>query len=226
MDPGAALWAGAGGIIIFIAALPLWGRLSDRIGRKPVLAISLLGTAALYFPMQRLMSDQPWTLFVATASVLVFLAGTMAILPAVFAESSRPTHIRTVGTAVPYSIAVALFGGTAPYLQTWFGAQLELPWLFSLYSVILLLISAATAIFLLPETKGRELLAPSAPLAAGVGRTFRVLAHLGGPVGARRSPQRRRFWRNKEIFAPRSRDLAGSLSRWARPSAAAAGSRE
>lgn len=156
MDPGAALWAGAGGIIIFIAALPLWGRLSDRIGRKPVLAISLLGTAALYFPMQRLMSDQPWTLFVATASVLVFLAGTMAILPAVFAELF-PTHIRTVGTAVPYSIAVALFGGTAPYLQTWFGAQLELPWLFSLYSVILLLISAATAIFLLPETKGREL---------------------------------------------------------------------
>lgn len=156
MDPGAALWAGAGGIIIFIAALPLWGRLSDRIGRKPVLAISLLGTAALYFPMQRLMSDQPWTLFVATASVLVFLAGTMAILPAVFAELF-PTHIRTVGTAVPYSIAVALFGGTAPYLQTWFGAQLELPWLFSLYSVILLLISAATAIFLLPETKGRVL---------------------------------------------------------------------
>lgn len=156
MDPGAALWAGAGGIVIFIAALPLWGRLSDRIGRKPVLTISLLGTAALYFPMQRLMSDQPWTLFVATASVLIFLAGTMAILPAVFAELF-PTHIRTVGTAVPYSIAVALFGGTAPYLQTWFGAQLELPWLFSLYSVILLLISAATAIFLLPETKGRVL---------------------------------------------------------------------
>lgn len=156
MDPGAALWAGAGGIVIFIAALPMWGRLSDRIGRKPVLAISLLGTAALYFPMQRLMSDQPWTLFVATASVLIFLAGTMAILPAVFAELF-PTHIRTVGTAVPYSIAVALFGGTAPYLQTWFGAQLELPWLFSLYSVILLLISAATAIFLLPETKGRVL---------------------------------------------------------------------
>ncbi len=156
MDPSGALWAGAGGIVLFIAVLPLWGKLSDRIGRKPVLAISLLGTAATYFPMQRLMSDQPWTLFVATGVVLLFLAGTMAILPAVFAELF-PTHIRTVGTAVPYSIAVALFGGTAPYLQTWFGAQLELPWLFSLYSVVLLLISAATAIFLLPETKGRTL---------------------------------------------------------------------
>lgn len=156
MAPSAALWAGAGGIIIFIAVLPLWGRLSDRIGRKPVLAISLIGTAVLYIPMQRLMSDAPWTLFVATSVVLVFLAGTLATLPAIFAELF-PTHIRTIGTAVPYSIAVALFGGTAPYLQTWFGAELELPWLFSLYSVILLLISAATAIFLLPETKGREL---------------------------------------------------------------------
>lgn len=156
MAPGAALWAGAGGIILFIAALPLWGRLSDRIGRRPVLVVSLLGTAALYFPMQNLMSDQPWTLFVATGAVLLFLAGTMSILPAVFAELF-PTHIRTVGTAVPYSIAVALFGGTSPYLQTYFGAQLELPWLFSLYAVILLLISAATAFFLLPETKGRVL---------------------------------------------------------------------
>lgn len=156
MPASGALWAGAGGLILFILSLPLWGRLSDRIGRKKVLAISLLGTAALYFPMQKLMSAEPWTLFVATAAVLLMLAGTMAILPAVFAELF-PTHIRTVGTAVPYSIAVALFGGTAPYLQTWFGAVLGQSWLFSAYAVLLLLISAATAIFLLPETKGRLL---------------------------------------------------------------------
>lgn len=156
MPASDALWAGAGGLILFILALPFWGRLSDRIGRKKVLAISLLGTAALYFPMQKLMSAEPWTLFVATAAVLLMLAGTMAILPAVFAELF-PTHIRTVGTAVPYSIAVALFGGTAPYLQTWFGSVLGQSWLFSAYAVLLLLISAATAIFLLPETKGRVL---------------------------------------------------------------------
>ncbi|QIM15305.1 MFS transporter [Leucobacter insecticola] len=156
MDAGGALWAGSGGIILFIAVLPLWGRLADRIGRKPVLTISLLGTAAAYFPMQRMMTDQPWTLFVSTAVVLMLLAGTMSILPAVFAELF-PTHIRTVGTAVPYSIAVALFGGTAPYLQTWFGAQLGQPWMFSLYAVVLLSISAATAVFLLPETKARSL---------------------------------------------------------------------
>ena len=37
MDRGEALWAGVIGNVVFIAALPFWGKLSDRIGRKPVL---------------------------------------------------------------------------------------------------------------------------------------------------------------------------------------------
>ncbi|BAS15810.1 proline/betaine transporter [Arthrobacter sp. Hiyo8] len=50
MDRGAALWAGVIGNVAFIASLPFWGKLSDRIGRKPVLIVSSAGAALLHFP--------------------------------------------------------------------------------------------------------------------------------------------------------------------------------
>lgn len=58
---------------------------------------------------------------------------------------------------MPYGIVVALFGGTAPYLQTWFTDAVGASWMFSVYAVALLCVSGLTALILLPETKGREL---------------------------------------------------------------------
>lgn len=54
------------------------------------------------------------------AVAMLFIGAGVSILPAAYAEIF-PTRNRTVGLAVPYSIAVAAFGGTAPYLQEWIG---------------------------------------------------------------------------------------------------------
>jgi len=49
MDRGAALWAGVIANVVFIAALPFWGKLSDLYGRKPMfisgIVIFLVGSA-------------------------------------------------------------------------------------------------------------------------------------------------------------------------------------
>jgi MHS family alpha-ketoglutarate permease-like MFS transporter len=57
---------------------------------------------------------------------------------------------------VPYSICVAVFGGTAPYLQQWLGTTMGMPQLFNIYAVVLLVVSAAF-VFTIPETKGKDL---------------------------------------------------------------------
>ena len=44
------LLTGVFSLMVFLAS-PLWGKLSDRIGRRPVLIISILGSAAGYFVM-------------------------------------------------------------------------------------------------------------------------------------------------------------------------------
>lgn len=158
MDPTKALLAGLFANLAFILVLPLWGKLSDKIGRRPVLMIAALGTAVGHFPMSALMQASVEMLGLAMAVQLIFIAGAAAITPAVFAEMF-PTAIRTTGVAVPYSIAVALFGGTAAYLQAgtnqWFGPGAG-TLVFSAYSILLLLITAV-AVWHLPETKGLNL---------------------------------------------------------------------
>ncbi|SDL16063.1 MFS transporter, MHS family, alpha-ketoglutarate permease [Arthrobacter sp. ov407] len=155
IDRGEALWAGVIGNIVFIAALPFWGKLSDRIGRKKVLWSGAIGAGVMHFPMTALLKDSAWQLAVSMSVMLIFIAASAAIVPAVYAELF-PTSIRTVGVGVPYSICVAVFGGTAPYLQQWLGTTVQMPQLFNVYAVILLAISAVF-VFTIPETKGKDL---------------------------------------------------------------------
>ncbi|MHA6622458.1 MFS transporter [Pseudonocardia sp. DLS-67] len=155
IDSSAALLAGVLASLVLIVVQPAWGALSDRIGRRPVLLISSVGTAALLFPLQAMVRDAV-QLGIAMAIAMVFIGAGVAILPAAYAEMF-PTRIRAVGLAVPYSIAVAAFGGTAPYLQTWVGTTLGRP-AFTAYVVALLVVTAVT-VLTLREGRGRDLAA-------------------------------------------------------------------
>ena len=67
------------------------------------------------------------------------------------------TSVRTVGMAFPYAVAVAIFGGTAPYLQNWISTQYSAG-MFSLHVCLLLVVSTVVA-SILPETKAKDLAA-------------------------------------------------------------------
>jgi MHS family alpha-ketoglutarate permease-like MFS transporter len=149
-----ALWAGVAAQVIFLIVLPIWGVVSDRFGRKPVLLAALIGMAALNFPLNAMLDTSPWSLFFAMSIALIFLGAYSSIGPAVYAEIF-PTRIRATGLAVPYSIAVALFGGTAPYLQTYLASH-HMPSVFAWYGVVLGLLSGLV-VLTLPETKGIDL---------------------------------------------------------------------
>ena len=109
----------------------MWGKLSDIWGRRPLLIIGNLVPLLLFFPLNAMVGQMFLSLF----------------LPA--------TSVRTVGMAFPYAITVAIFGGTAPYLQNWISTQYSAG-LFSLYVCLLLVISTVVASFL-PETKAKDL---------------------------------------------------------------------
>ncbi|WP_372698809.1 MFS transporter [Arthrobacter sp. JSM 101049] len=163
IDATGALWAGVAANVVFLVALPLWGRLSDRIGRKPVLLVSGVGSAVFFFPATLIVRDSAVQLALGMSIMLVFIAASAAIVPSVYAELF-PTTIRTMGVAIPYAICVAAFGGTAAYLQAgmnaWFGAAG--PTIFGIYTVVLLCIGIGT-VFTLRETKGIDLRQPSLP---------------------------------------------------------------
>ena len=153
MDRGLTLWAGVIGNIVLIGALPLWGILSDRIGRKPVMLISAGGALVLYYPMTLWLRDDFMVLLLSVSIMSALLAGALAIMPALFSELFPP-EVRTSGIGFPYAFAVAAFGGTAPYIQTW-AASSSFNF-FPIYAMALLVISAVT-VFTVPETKGKDL---------------------------------------------------------------------
>ncbi len=139
------------GNIALIIALPFWGALSDRIGRKPSILIALLGSAVAYVPLVTLLQGgHLWQLIVAICIQLMLLAGFLSHAPATYAEMF-PTGQRASGFGIPYAISIALFGGTAGYLLPALGTTA-----FVGYSIALLLISSAT-VLTLPETKGKDL---------------------------------------------------------------------
>lgn len=151
---GSALWAIVGANLVFMATLPLWGRLSDRFGRRPIFITYCIAFIVLSFPLLAAVNDSPIRLFVITSVALFFLGAFVGIMPAYFAELF-PTNVRASGIGVPYSFIVAIFGGTAPYIATWL-ARHHQEWVFALYAVVLVTIGLVTTI-LSPETKGRDL---------------------------------------------------------------------
>lgn len=138
--------------LVFIASLPLWGKFSDRFGRKPAMLIAMIGVAVLYVPMLGLLQMGVVQAVLAIAIMMVVLGAFLGMAPAVYAELF-PTDVRATGFGVPYAIAIALFGGTAPLLMA---AWKPIGWLFPAYAITLAVISALT-ILTLPETRGKDL---------------------------------------------------------------------
>lgn len=154
MDAQTAYWATVGAQIIALVSLPFWGLLSDRIGRRPVLIGFGVLMAILQYPLMGMITDAGWSLFIASTLALLVVSMAGALLSAVLSEAF-PTKVRTQGIGFAYSVSVAVFGGTAPYLNGLFNS-LDLSWLSSGW-VILLCLATIVAVVKLPETKGKDL---------------------------------------------------------------------
>lgn len=157
-NPTSVLWAMLVAQIFVIISLPLWGALSDRIGRKPILYIGFAGTAVSTFPFMATLDGSATRMFIAVAVSLVLLSAPLSILPTLMAELV-PTSIRTIGVGFSYAIATAIFGGTVSALQTWIGNTWG-PQYFGIYVTISIVISILVIVFM-PETRDKDLKAES-----------------------------------------------------------------
>jgi MHS family alpha-ketoglutarate permease-like MFS transporter len=108
-------------LFIFACLQPVFGALSDKIGRRPLLlCFGILGTAFTY-PLLNALSTTTsmWGAFFLIMSGLIIVSGYTSINAVVKAELF-PSEVRALGVGLPYALTVAIFGGTAEYVALWF----------------------------------------------------------------------------------------------------------
>ena len=119
LSPSSALWIGTACLTVFVILIPIWGALSDRIGRKPFLLLSSGGYIVLSYPLFMMASSGSFVLaFLAQLTMIVFLSFFSGACPATYSEIF-PTKVRYTALSIGYNIAVAIFGGFAPFIATW-----------------------------------------------------------------------------------------------------------
>jgi len=154
MDPGGAYRASLFAMIFCVIWLPICGMISDRIGRKPVIVAWGILVVLLTYPISVMVTTEPHTLFWAQVIGLGAWSLIASIFPAVLSEQV-PTQARAQGVGFVSSVSVAVFGGTAPYLNTYL-TGIGLEHVYSYYVMSLGLVAVAAG-FLIRETAGVDL---------------------------------------------------------------------
>jgi MHS family alpha-ketoglutarate permease-like MFS transporter len=104
-------------LLIFASIQPLFGLISDRIGRRPLLiGFGVLGTLCTV-PILTTLSHatSQGEIFMLLLLPLFIVSGYTSINAVVKAELF-PAQIRALGVGLPYALTVAIFGGSAEYV--------------------------------------------------------------------------------------------------------------
>lgn len=145
------------GLVIYLIALPVVGRLSDHFGRKPFMLASAVGLVIFVYPCFLLLHNPSLSAYLAASLAgWILLSMIEALAPTVMVEL-LPPQVRVSGIGVPYQISTAVLAGTAPLIASWF-ISIGHPTYIAFYVMVIMAV-AGLLYLTLPETRDRTVTA-------------------------------------------------------------------
>ena len=145
-------WINTVSTAFYIVLIPLFGALSDRVGRKPMVIGSCIGFAVLLQPTFAYLAGGASVGAFAVVVLVFALLLAMYTGPAAATLSEIfPTRYRSSGMAVGYSISTLIFGGFTPFIATWLISRFETP-LAPIYYVMACAVAGALSLLTFEET--------------------------------------------------------------------------
>jgi len=106
-------------MVIMIGVMLVTSRLSDRIGRRPILLTASIGLVLFSWPLFQLMrTGEVFYVFLGQLGFTLLIGPYNSINPIVLCEIF-PRHVRCSAVSAAYNLSFGLAGGTAPALVTW-----------------------------------------------------------------------------------------------------------
>ncbi len=143
------------GMLFMMILLPFAGALSDRIGRKPLWRVSLIGLMLGVVPLYHLMGGGVTSAVIGFALLGMLYVPQLATISATF-PAFFPTRVRFAGFAIAYNLSTSLFGGTAPAVNAWLIDRTGDP-LMPAYVMIMACLAGLLALRFTEETAGKPL---------------------------------------------------------------------
>ena len=152
MDPKVVTFVMTVVLIVFMFLQPVFGILSDRIGRRNNMilfsGLGALGAVPLLVALGSV--ADPYAAFLLILLALAIASFYTSISGVVKAELF-PTQVRALGVGLTYAVANAMFGGTAEYVALWLKSAGQEQW-FAWYVAGMVAIGLAASL-IMPDTR-------------------------------------------------------------------------
>ncbi|MFF3014446.1 MFS transporter [Streptomyces sp. NPDC057939] len=144
------------GSAVHFVTIPMWGALSDRIGRRAVTLVGSVGMAVWAFAFFALLDTRSFPMIAVAVTAGLLLHGAMYGPQAAFISELFDTRVRYSGASMGSQLASILGGALAPIIAVELLRDHESSFPVSLYLCAAALVTTVT-VLLARETKGRSL---------------------------------------------------------------------
>jgi MFS family permease len=144
------------GSAIHFVTIPLWGALSDRVGRKRVYLLGAIGMGVWGFVFFELLDSKSFAVMTFAVTVGLVLHGAMYGPQAAFFSELFGTRVRYSGASIGYQLASVAAGALAPIIAVALLRDTNSTVPISVYMALMCVVTVV-AVLLARETRGVSL---------------------------------------------------------------------